>query len=49
MGMVSVGRPVRGKLSETDLLQPLQGLTKVAVREALREFKVSEVFLQAVM
>jgi hypothetical protein len=39
----------RFQLAEAELLQPLQGLTEAAVREALREFKVSEEFLQAVM
>jgi hypothetical protein len=36
-------------LAEASLVQPLQGLNEAAVRQALKEFNVSEEFLQAVM
>lgn len=39
----------RFALQQNELLQPLQGLTEEAVREALRPFEVSEEFLQTVM
>jgi hypothetical protein len=39
----------RFELENNELLQPLQGLTEHAVREALKSFKVSEEFIQTVM
>jgi len=36
-------------LEENSLVQPLQGLTDTAVREALKQFEVSEEFVQAVL
>jgi hypothetical protein len=38
----------RFSLEKNELLQPLQGLTEIAVRSALEEFEVSEEFIQAV-
>jgi hypothetical protein len=31
------------------MLQPMQGLTEIAVREALKKFEVSDEFIQAVL
>ena len=39
----------RFALEKNELLQPLQGLTEDAVREALKQFDVSEEFIQTVM
>lgn len=39
----------RFNLESNELLQPLGGLTEVAVREALKRFDVSEEFIQTVM
>ena len=39
----------RFTLAEASLIQPIQGLNEAAVRQALKEFNVSEDFLQAVM
>jgi len=39
----------RFALEKNELLQPLQGLTESAVREALKRFEVSEEFIQTVM
>jgi len=39
----------RFALEKNELLQPLQGLTEEAVRAALKEFEVSEEFIQTVM
>jgi hypothetical protein len=39
----------RYALEKNELLQPLQGLTEEAVREALQRFEVSEDFIQTVM
>jgi len=39
----------RFALEKNELLQPLQGLTEEAVREALKQFEVSEEFVQTVM
>jgi len=39
----------RFSLEKNELLQPLQGLTEAAVREALKQFEVSEEFIQTVM
>lgn len=39
----------RFALEKNELLQPLQGLTEEAVREALKKFDVSEEFIQTVM
>ena len=39
----------RFALKELELVQPLQGLTEVAVRQAMNQFDVSEDFLNAVM
>jgi hypothetical protein len=39
----------RFNLESNELLQPLGGLTEVAVREALKPFDVSEDFIQTVM
>jgi len=39
----------RFNLKDMPLVQPLQGLTEEAVREALKKFEVSEEFLQAIM
>ncbi len=39
----------RFALEKNELVQPLQGLTEEAVREALKQFEVSEEFIQTVM
>jgi len=39
----------RFSIEEIPLLQPLQGLTETAVRDALRKFEVSEEFVQTVL
>jgi len=39
----------RFSLEKNELLQPLQGLTEAAVREALKQFEVSEEFIQTVI
>jgi hypothetical protein len=39
----------RFSIEEILLLQPLQGLTETAVRDALRKFEVSEEFVQTVL
>jgi hypothetical protein len=39
----------RFSLEQNDFVQPMQGLTEDAVREALKQFNVSEEFIQTVM
>lgn len=39
----------RFSLEQNELVQPMQGLTEEAVREALKQFNVSEEFIQTVM
>jgi hypothetical protein len=39
----------RFTLENNELLQPLQGLTEDAVRAALKQFEVSEEFIQTVI
>ena len=50
-GEKKVGFELGGRfyIEKNELLQPMQGLTDEAVREALKPFDVSEEFIQTVM